>query len=124
MREIFVANTDEIEDRERVVIVDGSLEIGVFRLGDDFFAWENNCPHSGGPICQGRIMNRVIENGNVVLLNYTLKRKIPELFPVFGKLNSSLYNPCMVLIYENVFSFVIDPRIRCRQFHHQSSGQV
>ena len=40
MREIFVANTDEIEDRERVVIVDGSLEIGVFRLGDDFFAWD------------------------------------------------------------------------------------
>ena len=50
MREIFVANTDEIEDRERKVIVDGDLEIGVFRLGEDFFAWENNCPHSGGPI--------------------------------------------------------------------------
>jgi nitrite reductase (NADH) small subunit len=59
--ELFVAKVDELADRERRIVVDGALEIGVFRLGDAFFAWESKCPHAGGPVCQGRIMNRVNE---------------------------------------------------------------
>ena len=31
-------------------------EIGVFRLGDEFFAYENKCPHLEGPVCQGKIL--------------------------------------------------------------------
>lgn len=61
MREIFVARVDEIKDGERRIVEDGVLEIGVFRLGDRYFAWESNCPHQGGPICQGRMMKRVDE---------------------------------------------------------------
>ncbi len=61
MREIYVAQADEIADRDRKVIIDDELEIGVFRLGDEFYAWESNCPHMGGPICQGKIINRVDE---------------------------------------------------------------
>ena len=61
MTEVFVANVDEIADRERRVVAEGNLEIGVFRLGDEFFAWESNCPHMGGPVCQGKVMNRVNE---------------------------------------------------------------
>jgi len=48
--ELYVAKTDEIGDRESRIVVDGDLEIGVFRLGEEFFAWENNCPHMGGPV--------------------------------------------------------------------------
>lgn len=61
MSEIFVADVDAIKDGERRIVTDGALEIGVFRLGNDYFAWESNCPHQGGPVCQGRIMNRVAE---------------------------------------------------------------
>jgi|TARA_B110001454_G_scaffold185538_1_gene181798 nitrite reductase/ring-hydroxylating ferredoxin subunit len=61
LREIFVAKEGEIADRDRKVVADNNLEIGVFRLGDEYYAWENNCPHSGGPVCQGRVMNRVTE---------------------------------------------------------------
>lgn len=61
MSEIYVARTDEIPDRGRKIVAEGELEIGVFRLGDEFFAWENDCPHSGGPVCQGKVMNRVME---------------------------------------------------------------
>lgn len=61
VREVYVAQADEIADRDRKVIIEDNLEIGVFRLGDEYFAWESNCPHMGGPICQGRIMNRVDE---------------------------------------------------------------
>lgn len=59
--EIFVASAAEFADGERKVVAGGGTEIGVFRLGDEFFAWENNCPHMGGPVCQGRVMNRVAE---------------------------------------------------------------
>lgn len=61
MADIFVARVGEIADRDRKIVTRGELEIGIFRLGGDYFAWENNCPHMGGPVCQGRVMNRVTE---------------------------------------------------------------
>lgn len=61
MREVYVAAVGEIADGERRIVENGTLEIGVFRLGDQYFAWESRCPHQGGPVCQGRIMNRVDE---------------------------------------------------------------
>mgnify|MGYP001176135341 CR=1 FL=1 len=61
MSELYVAKVEELADHERRIVVEGDLEIGVFRVGDGFFAWENNCPHAGGPVCQGRVMNRVNE---------------------------------------------------------------
>ena len=45
----------------RKVVEIGGEEIGVFRLDDGFYAWRNSCPHQGGPVCQGRIYNRVLE---------------------------------------------------------------
>jgi nitrite reductase/ring-hydroxylating ferredoxin subunit len=44
----------------RVVEVDGA-EIGVFCVGGRFTAFENVCPHMGGPVCQGKIIQRVEE---------------------------------------------------------------
>ena len=61
MAELFVAKLGDMDDRDRRIVVDGGLEIGVFRLGDDYFAWESDCPHMGGPVCQGKVMNRVNE---------------------------------------------------------------
>ena len=61
MTDICVGNEDEFEDRGRKVIAHGDLEIGVFRLDGGFYAYENRCPHQGGPVCQGRVLNRVME---------------------------------------------------------------
>jgi len=61
LQEIFVAGVEEIGEGERRVVENDGMEIGVFRVGDGYFAWESNCPHQGGPVCQGRIMNRVDE---------------------------------------------------------------
>jgi len=36
-------------------------EVGVFKIDGEFFAWHNRCAHRAGPICQGRMMKRVIE---------------------------------------------------------------
>lgn len=62
MADIYVGMKSEFAPRDRkVVVVSEGLEIGVFRLGDDFFAYESSCPHMGGPVCQGKILNRVEE---------------------------------------------------------------
>jgi nitrite reductase/ring-hydroxylating ferredoxin subunit len=39
----------------------GGREVGVFRLGEEIVAYDNICPHLGGPVCQGSIFNRVTE---------------------------------------------------------------
>jgi len=33
----------------------------VFQIGGEFYAWHNRCAHRAGPVCQGRIMKRVLE---------------------------------------------------------------
>jgi nitrite reductase (NADH) small subunit len=57
----FAGNRSEYTQFERKVFELGGSEIGIFRHNDEFFAYENHCPHMGGPVCQGKIVNRVIE---------------------------------------------------------------
>jgi nitrite reductase (NADH) small subunit len=48
-------------DGDRKVVACGEFEVGVFRIDGEFFAWHNRCAHRAGPVCQGRIMQRVLE---------------------------------------------------------------
>ena len=59
--ELFVGKETEFEDRDRKIIAQGDLEIGVFHVNGEFYAYENNCVHQGGPVCQGKILNKVEE---------------------------------------------------------------
>ena len=59
--ELYVGNESDFEERDRKIIAQGDMEIGVFRVDGEFYAYENNCVHQGGPICQGKILNRVME---------------------------------------------------------------
>ena len=52
METFNVGKIEEFEDKSKKVVTIGDEEVGVFRLGDEFFAWRNICPHQGGPICQ------------------------------------------------------------------------
>ena len=61
MADLYVGRTEEFGDRDRKIIAQGDLEIGVFHVYGEFFAYENNCVHQGGPACQGKIINRVEE---------------------------------------------------------------
>lgn len=31
------------------------IELGVFNVGGQYFAYRNVCPHAGAPVCQGRV---------------------------------------------------------------------
>lgn len=57
-----VATVDELRTAGRRTLSFDGHEIGVFAVDDDFVAWRNECPHQGGPVCQGRIYRRVVQH--------------------------------------------------------------
>ena len=61
MRDVNVGPASSFADPGRKLIDSGGVEVGVFNLGGEFFAYENVCPHVGGPACQGKIIAKVEE---------------------------------------------------------------
>jgi 3-phenylpropionate/trans-cinnamate dioxygenase ferredoxin subunit len=51
-----VATTSEIQDGGRKVVTLGGREIVLFRVGGEFFALLNRCPHEGAKLCGGRLV--------------------------------------------------------------------
>jgi nitrite reductase/ring-hydroxylating ferredoxin subunit len=61
-RKVLVARSEGLPEQGRlVVVIDNKLTIGIFRLDNQLYAYANTCAHSGGPVCQGRILPRVVE---------------------------------------------------------------
>ena len=61
MADVRVCTVSELGNPGRKVVAVAGSEIGVFRLGDEFFAYENKCPHLEGPVCQGKILPLAME---------------------------------------------------------------
>jgi nitrite reductase/ring-hydroxylating ferredoxin subunit len=61
MREIVIGRADAFPDPGRKVVEVDGIAVGVFRRNGVFTAYENVCPHMGGPVCRGRIIARVEE---------------------------------------------------------------
>ena len=61
MSEVLLGELSQIADGDHRIFMIGALEVGVFRQGATVVAWENRCPHAGGPVCQGRIYRKVEE---------------------------------------------------------------
>ena len=61
MTEVVVGQVSEFPETGRLVIELDGVEVGVFRRNGQFSAYENVCPHMGGPVCQGKNIGRVEE---------------------------------------------------------------
>jgi nitrite reductase (NADH) small subunit len=61
MDEIAVGKLSDIPDGDYRIFAVDELEVGIFRSGGTLVAYENVCPHAGGPVCQGQIFNKVEE---------------------------------------------------------------
>ena len=61
MREVNVGPASELSDPGRKLIGFDNFEVAVFKVGGEFFAYLNHCPHMGGPACQGKMMAKVEE---------------------------------------------------------------
>jgi nitrite reductase/ring-hydroxylating ferredoxin subunit len=60
MSRYVVARVDEIQSGERKIVTVRGREIGIFRVGDDFYGLMNRCPHQGAPLCRGEIVSRLV----------------------------------------------------------------
>jgi NAD(P)H-dependent nitrite reductase small subunit len=56
MTEYVVAMVDEIAPGKAIAVQAGRHTIAVFRVGDDFFALNNVCPHKGASLCEGEVL--------------------------------------------------------------------
>jgi nitrite reductase/ring-hydroxylating ferredoxin subunit len=56
-----VAAAEQVPEGGRLIVDIGATTIGIFRFRQQLYAYENVCPHQGGPVCQGRLVNRVVE---------------------------------------------------------------
>ncbi|MDF2658036.1 MAG: 2Fe-2S ferredoxin [Paenibacillus sp.] len=49
----YVLEADDLEDGGRTIVSVEGREIGVYRIGGQFYAVHNYCPHQGAPLCKG-----------------------------------------------------------------------
>ena len=61
MREIAIGKVAAFPDPGRKIVEVDGVAVGVFCRNGTFTAYENVCPHMGGPVCQGKIIARVEE---------------------------------------------------------------
>ncbi len=55
-----VACLAELPDDTGMLVTVGDQEIALFRVGDEVFALDNECPHKQGPICEGELEDDVV----------------------------------------------------------------
>jgi nitrite reductase/ring-hydroxylating ferredoxin subunit len=61
MTDVHIGAADRFTDPGRKVLDIGGIEVGIFRLSGEFYAYENVCPHLAGPACQGKILPLTLE---------------------------------------------------------------
>jgi nitrite reductase/ring-hydroxylating ferredoxin subunit len=61
MAEVFVSKAAEIKDGDRRIVKTAKGEVGLFFENGEYYAYANQCPHQGGPACEGLMMNQVVD---------------------------------------------------------------
>ena len=114
---VVVALAGDIPERGRTVVEVDGAEIGIFRLNGELHAYENYCAHAGGPVCQGMLIQRVVE---------ALDAESKSLGDFYSE--TDLHIVCPWHGYEyNVATgeHPVDPRIRLRSYDvEESEGEV
>jgi len=61
MAEIFVAPLSDLGEGQRCFVEHEDQVIGVMRVKGKLVAYLNECPHQGGPVCEGLLIHRVVD---------------------------------------------------------------
>lgn len=61
MPALRIGKLDDLKDGDYRIVAIDKFEVGIFHINGKLVAYENRCPHYDGPVCQGKIFNRVEE---------------------------------------------------------------
>ncbi len=61
MGSVRIGKLEDLKEGDYRIVAIDRFEVGVFNEKGKLVAWENRCPHYDGPVCQGKIYNRVEE---------------------------------------------------------------
>lgn len=62
-QKFVVSRADEIADGGRLVVNVNGREVGIFKVKGEFYAILNRCPHLGGPLVSGMMLNEITSTG-------------------------------------------------------------
>jgi nitrite reductase/ring-hydroxylating ferredoxin subunit len=51
----YAARTGDIPEGGRKLVQVKGMEIGLFRVEGELYAWRNVCPHAAAPVCRGPV---------------------------------------------------------------------
>lgn len=57
---VRVAEATDLGPGDRVFVEVGDRSIGVFNIDGEYHALLNNCIHDGGPVCEGRVKDKLV----------------------------------------------------------------
>ncbi len=58
---VNIGKASDFETAGKKVVAVGDKEAGIFAVDGRLIGWLNECPHMGGPVCQGKLFARVVE---------------------------------------------------------------
>ncbi len=57
---ITVASVEEFADGRRKTVKFDDRIVAIFKIADEFYAIENECPHHGAPLCEGYVDGELV----------------------------------------------------------------
>lgn len=57
-----VAEPYELNEGGKVIVNVNGMELGVFLIGGQYYAWRNVCPHAAAPVCAGVVTGTRLES--------------------------------------------------------------
>ncbi|GIO29460.1 MULTISPECIES: Rieske (2Fe-2S) protein [Paenibacillus] len=60
---VKAAEPDELSSGGKRIVKVKEMEIGLFRIEDEYYAWLNVCPHAAAPVCAGVIRGTRLPSG-------------------------------------------------------------
>jgi len=70
-----VATVDEIPPGQRKVVQIAQRSVGVFNVKGKYYAIRNQCPHAGGPICEG-VTSGLVRSDSPGTYDYIMRGEI------------------------------------------------
>ncbi|WP_168122465.1 Rieske (2Fe-2S) protein [Paenibacillus sp. HB172176] len=56
----FAATTNSFGNHAVQVVSVKNIQIALFKVGENYYAWNNRCPHAAAPLCAGTVCGTML----------------------------------------------------------------